>query len=111
MNVEKLIPQPRYSERFSRDREKFISEKSGCYALATFGYTVLYIGQTKNLRRRFREHLDSSEKNALTDKGRAVRFYWIEEDKNLDRVERGWLEKHSEIEGELPAFNSISSPV
>ena len=72
MNVDALFPQPSHCEAFKRSRERFVSEKPGCYVLATFSGVVLYIGLAKNLRRRVNQHLDSREKISPTTIGRAV---------------------------------------
>lgn len=109
MIIKELTPNPSLNEPFRRNRERFIPETSGCYALTTFEKVVLYIGLTNNLRRRFNEHLDSSEKTALTIKGRAVLFYWIESNE-INKIERTWLNIHIQHEGRLPVLNNVYSP-
>jgi excinuclease UvrABC nuclease subunit len=110
MKIKELIPCPVLCESFKRNRERFIPELSGCYALATFENVVLYIGLTKNLRRRMNEHLDSEEKTTLTINGRAVFFYWLEV-KEINKVERTWLNTHLQHEGVLPVLNKVYSPI
>lgn len=109
MNIDQLNPSPIKSESFKRNRLRFVPETSGCYALATFGKTVLYIGLAKNLRKRFNDHLDTPAKTAETKLGRAVLFFWIES-AELNKIERTWLNIHTNQEGSLPLLNSIYSP-
>lgn len=109
MNICELVPQPLMHETFKRNRLRYIPEKPGCYALATFSRVVLYIGLTNNLRRRMNEHLDSSEKTCTTEKGRAVFFYWIES-LEINKIERTWMNIHNLVEGVLPEFNKVYSP-
>ena len=110
MNVRALSPRPNNSEPFRRDRERFIPESSGCYVLTSVDGTVLYIGLTSMLRRRFREHLDNPEKRAPRPEGRAVLFHWTET-ADLSKVERTWLNSHLLSDGHLPGLNKIHSPI
>lgn len=109
MKLNLLIPLPIKFEPFRRNREKFIPESTGCYVLTTFEKTVLYIGLTNNLRRRMNEHLDNPEKTAETIHGRAVLFYWMDNNE-INKIERTWLNIHIQNEGVLPVLNSIYSP-
>lgn len=109
MNIDQLVPSPVSVEAFRRNRERFVSPKSGCYALTTFDGTVLYIGLTANLRRRFGEHLDNPKKTALTKFGVATLFHWLETI-DLQKVERTWLNIHLQNEGVLPGLNGVYSP-
>jgi GIY-YIG catalytic domain-containing protein len=109
MNIGELNPPPTRRESFSRNKERFVPEVAGCYVLTTFEGTILYVGLTDNLRRRFNEHLDSAQKTGLTKFGRAVLFHWLET-ADTYRVERTWLNTHSYTEGALPVLNGMSSP-
>jgi hypothetical protein len=109
MNIGCLKPRPQFKDSFILSREKFITEKSGCYVLTTFSGMVLYIGLAKNLRRRMREHLNNPEKTAQTSLGRAIFFQWFESD-DINKIERTWLNTHLEHEGVLPVLNKIYSP-
>jgi hypothetical protein len=109
MNIGKLIPPPLFRESFHLSREKFVSDKSGCYVLTTFAGVVLYIGLAKNLRRRMHDHLSNPEKTNETPLGRAILFHWLES-VDLNKVERTWLNTHLENEGALPILNKIYSP-
>ena len=109
MKLAALTPQPTKVEPFRRSRERFLPTAAGCYVLTTFEKDVLYIGLSKNLRRRINEHLDSPTKTSLTADGRAVLVHWIET-VELNKVERTWLNIHLLNEGVLPILNSVYSP-
>ena len=112
MNIGELNPQPNESESFRKDRLRFIPEASGCYALTTFEKNILYIGLAKNLKRRMKEHLGNDKKTSETVNGRAVVFYWMKaEEKNINKLERTWLNTHIHNEGKLPMLNNIYSPI
>lgn len=110
MKVENLEPEPDCREYFRRDRQRFIPNQPGCYVLATFHSDVLYVGLSKNLRRRFGEHLDDPKKKANTRKGPAVYFYWVE-CTELEKVERTWQNSCELEDGVLPLLNDIKSPL
>lgn len=110
MRLSILVPAPTQREPFRRSRERFVPASSGCYVLTTFDQTVLYIGLSNNLRRRMNEHLDNAEKTALTKQGRAAFFYWMES-KDVNKIERTWLNTHIQYEGVIPILNKVFSPV
>ena len=110
MNVTALTPLPNKREPFRRNRERFIPKTPGCYVLTTFEGDVLYVGLSVDLRRRFNDHLDSPKKTNLTEKGRAILFYWFESDET-NKVERTWLNIHIQHEGTMPILNKVYSPV
>lgn len=110
MRVEDLKPQPNRRENFRRDRQRFIPANTGCYVLATFHGQVLYVGISKNLRRRFGEHLDDPQKTSKTRDGRAWFFCWFECDE-LEKVERTWQNSCELEDGSLPVLNELRSPI
>lgn len=110
MNVQRLNPRPELRENFRRDRYQFIPETSGCYVLASFDNIVLYVGLTKDLRKRFLKHLDDRGKKTLTALGRAFFFYWLECGE-LELIERTWQNECEIVDGALPILNRIRSPV
>ena len=110
MKVTSLEPLPNDRENFRRDRQRFIPQTSGCYALVSFDNEVLYVGMTSNLRVRFIAHLDDREKRQATAHGRAFFFYWLKCDE-LNKTERTWQNQSELEDGALPTFNRISSPV
>lgn len=86
-------------------------EDSGCYVLTSFDGHILYIGQSKNLRRRFEEHLDNLAKTQATSQGRAVWFHWLlHKDLHLNALERGWLNEHAAVEGNWPILKTPLLP-
>ena len=108
MNITQLEPAPAQRDSFRRDRERFISEQAGCYVLTTFRGVIMYLGLAKNLRRRFNQHLDSEQKTAVTECGKAIFFSWFETE-DLSKVERTWMNIHIQHEGALPLLNKIYS--
>jgi len=110
MNINELIPQPTHREPFNRNKERFVPKKPGCYVLTTFEGVVLYVGLTENLRRRMNEHLDNPKKIEPTKLGRAVLFHWIETC-DTHKIERTWMNIHTQNEGSLPVLNGMYSPI
>ena len=109
MKVDLLVPALAGSETFRRSRLKFIPETSGCYVLTTFEKDVLYVGLTVNLRRRVNEHLESKTKTACTVHGRAIFVHWLES-REINKIERTWMNIHINAEGLLPILNNAYSP-
>lgn len=109
MKVHILSPAPTGREAFRRDRERFIPDCAGCYALTTFTQDVLYVGLATSLRRRFGQHLDSPEKTAITPLGRAILFWWLKTP-DTNKVERTWMNIHMIAEASLPFLNKAYSP-
>jgi len=68
------------------------------------------VGLATNLRKRMNDHLDASGKTSPTEKGRAVLFHWLET-REINAVERTWMNIHIQHEGMLPVLNKIYSPV
>ena len=112
MNVKDLVPVPDKRENFRRDRERFVPERSGCYALATFEGLVLYVGKSINLRQRFGNHLDDPQKVSKTRCGTAFFFYWREcDDLETEKIERTWQNECELHDGSLPILNKLRSPI
>ena len=110
VNVQQFNPAPGNKEVFRPDRRKFVATGSGCYVLATFEGRVLYIGRTKNLRRRFTEHLESDRMTAVTSDGRAFFFHWLERN-DIERGERTWLNACKVADARLPVLNLIDASI
>lgn len=106
MNTADLVPPPGNAETFEPRRARFVPERAGCYALATFSRVVLYIGRTTNLRTRIKQHLADDEKVKPTRYGRVTVFLWIECD-DIERIERTWTNLYILREGRLPVMSSI----
>jgi len=109
MNVEKLSPAPTGKETFKRSRDRFVPNRTGCYVLTSLSGEVLYVGLATNLRTRMNNHLDTPEKVLPTPQGRAAFFFWLET-KDLNLIERTWMNIHIQEEGRLPILNSAYSP-
>jgi hypothetical protein len=110
MKVSELIPLPTEKEPFRRSAMRFATEEPGCYALTTFDQEILYVGLASNLRRRMSQHLDTPEKVGATDYGRAIWFYW-HRCKDLNKVERSWMNAYVLQHGVLPVLNKVYSGV
>lgn len=112
MKVDKLQLPPQEKVPFQLSAYLQVPEDSGCYVLTSFEGHILYIGQSKNLRRRFEQHLDKRDKTQITPQGRAVWFHWLlHKELHLNALERGWLNEHAAAEGDLPVLNDASPPV
>lgn len=85
---------------------RFVTEDAGCYVLATFDEDVLYVGLTKNLRRRMGQHLDTPEKVQATVHGRAIWFFWLRCE-DVDKIERTWMNIYALRHGTLPVLNKV----
>lgn len=109
MKIDQLVPLPDQVESFRWNRVRYVPENGGCYALTTFEKDVLYLGLATDLQRRMKQHLDSPEKVALTEHGRAIWFYWLECE-DLNKVERTWMNIYTLHHGVLPILNKAYSP-
>lgn len=106
MKVASLRPPPAQSQVFDLKWANHIPQGSGCYVLAAFSDEILYIGETKSLRRRFKQHLNDNEKTNPTAKGRALHFYWLEAgEEKIAELENAWLQRHEALCGKKPILN------
>lgn len=110
MKLDQLSPQIEGKERFHLRHENFIPDESGCYAILTVENDILYIGQAKSIRRRFKQHLDNPEKHNITEFGKSAIFGW-KLSNEISSLERGWLNLYISHHGKLPPMNKINSPV
>ncbi len=112
MKIDKLTPAPQDKTQFDLSKNYKIPQESGCYVMTNYDEDILYIGQAKNIRQRFKRHLDDPKKTSITPKGIAFWFHWLEWDViELNSLERGWLNTYSATIGELPIMNSQNPPV
>lgn len=112
MNVTKLVPQPVERLQFHLRAKKYVPAQSGCYVLTTFDGFVLYVGLATSLASRFVQHCETKEKCEPTSDGRAFWFHFLEvEAKELNRVERTWLNQFSAVHGRRPILNKVDSPM
>ncbi len=110
MKVRDLSPQPQCKLPFRGSFYLRVPSQSGCYVLSNFAGTILYIGLSKCLVRRFNQHLESPDKTAPTPLGKAFWFHWLLYE-NIEKLERTWLNAHEIAEGKLPHLNSHRSPL
>ncbi|MFK7827652.1 MAG: GIY-YIG nuclease family protein [Oligoflexales bacterium] len=97
--------------KFCRSKSELVEEINGVYALTNFTGTVLYIGKSINIKRRFLEHIDTPSKNSLTYQGRTFWFFYQECEKDCEtKVERGLLLTSILNSGKLPPLNKIYAP-
>jgi excinuclease UvrABC nuclease subunit len=112
MKVNNLIPNVSNRVQFTLKYRKFVPKESGCYVLTTFEGVVLYVGLSDNLNRRFSNHREVKEKCKPTSQGMAFWFYYLLSPmKEINRIERSWLNQHTSLQGTFPILNKISSPV
>lgn len=112
MKAEELIPLPKDKVHFKLAYFKSVPKETGCYILTNFNNDILYIGLSENLFDRFQEHLNNPEKTNPTENGKAYWFYYLKYDsRNLERLERSWINQYENIHGECPILNKISSPI
>ncbi len=112
MKIEQLNPKVSDKVQFSLKDRKLVPNVAGCYVLTTFEGGVLYVGLSDNLNRRFVQHRDTEEKRNPTAQGRAFWFYYLVSDlKEINRIERSWLNQHVTIHGVFPILNKVSSPI
>lgn len=110
MQIGVLQPEPNSRLAFQQSQFHRVPRESGCYVLATFDDHILYLGKTNNLKRRFNEHLQNPDKLVKTERGIAFWFYYLQSE-NPDCLERTWLNHYRSLEGGLPVFNKIDSPI
>lgn len=109
MIINELNPKIEFSEEFDFSKFKRIPKQTGCYVISNFDYQILYIGKAKNLQNRYVQHLNSTEKTSLTKYGKAYWFsYSLRNDEfEISKLERGWLNHYELKNGELPILNRI----
>lgn len=112
MRINELKPTPIEKVHFNLALFKSVPHEKGCYILATFDNDILYIGLATDFNIRFIQHLDDPKKTKPTKDGKAFWFYYLTYNpKNLEKLERTWLNQFRNIHGQLPILNKISSPV
>ena len=111
MLVSLLVPEAERRVRFDYSSLRAMPDESGCYALAVFDGTILYIGQSKNIYARMEQHLDGGEKTQKTPWGVAFWLYYkCCPVSDLDNLENGWMNEHLLREGKKPFFNKVLPP-
>lgn len=105
---------PAYGEqiRFSYPAISTLPESPGCYAIATYGKEILYIGKSEKIYSRAKQHWDEGEKRKPTPKGSA---FWLAYKlcgrHEISALERGWILQYTlNSKGKLPYFNKSFPP-
>lgn len=112
MKVNELTPEPRDKVLFKISSYKLVPQENGCYVLTNFENEILYIGLAKNINNRFKQHLENPEKTNPTKEGKAIWFYFkVFDPKNLEKLERSWLNQFANIQGRRPILNKKDSPI
>lgn len=112
MKVNQLLPRLDKQVEFSLKCHRFIPNEAGCYVLTAYNDEVLYVGLTEDLQRRFAQHRNDKEKCSKTPQGAAFWFYYLTcPMKELNRIERSWLNLHEDLYGVWPVLNKVYSPV
>ncbi len=83
-----------------------VHARAGCYILTSLDDDILYIGETKDLNRRFKEHLDDPRMTSMTSKGKAAWFvYFSVEPRILRKVESQLLFQVQANDRDIPPLN------
>ena len=113
MRVTSLRPAVVEHTEFLWSRHVEVPTVPGCYVLAAFDMTVLYVGlASKNLAGRMGNHLEDD----LKRKGWAGKipywFYYLRlPAAGVRTLERGWLNQSILEDGALPPLNRVHSPI
>lgn len=112
MKIDELDPKLKKRVQFGLKSKKLVPNFSGCYALVAFDGFVLYVGLASSLVSRFVQHCETKEKCDPTPDGKACWFYFLEvKPKELNRIERSWLNQFAAVHGRRPILNRVDSPM
>jgi hypothetical protein len=113
MKVDQLRPVPSHKTRFAWTHHVTVPNKPGCYALVTYNRDVLYVGlASTSIRDRMGAHLDTPEKRSQCPQGSAYWLYYtLCEPKEVQPIERGWMNQAILEDGDKPVLNKIYSPL
>ena len=112
MLVSDLLPKADGKVKFNYSALDKSPAESGCYIITTFDGTILYIGQSDNIRRRMEEHLDEKEKTKETPWGVSFWLYYKLYDKTkLNELEREWTNEYKLKMGKRPHFSKNDPPI
>ena len=111
MKISALVPACTTKVEFAERLIILVPTKPGCYALSNVNEEILYIGQG-DLGTRMKSHLRDPEKTTVTRLGKAFFFHYrITPEIALNKIERGWVQQHEDMEGEMPILNKIKPPM
>lgn len=113
MIITSLTPVTTKCTQFLWSHHSEVPEVPGCYAIAAYDQTILYVGlATRSLRGRMGNHLDDPIKR----KGWLGKLpYWFHclelPSAQVRTVERGWINQSILQDGGLPPLNRVHSPL
>ena len=109
MITDKIKPKIENTIEFEFSKLNKAPETYGCYIISNFDNEIMYIGKATSLRNRMAGHLDTPEKNIKTRLGKAYWFSYkmCNDEFEISRLEKGWLNEYELKTGELPIFNKI----
>lgn len=113
MKVASLQPAVEERVEFLWSQHRLVPNEPGCYVIATFDLTVLYVGlATKSIQSRMASHLDSNSKRKGSAGKPPYWFYFLKINSNsVHVVERGWMNESILRDGARPPLNLVDSPV
>lgn len=113
MKVDTLSPLPDNRTQFAWSHHVVVPDEPGCYAIVTYNGDVLYVGlATKSIRARMGSHLDTPEKRKVYSNGAPFWFYYlVRTSKEVNAIERGWMNQAILEDGDMPPLNRVYSPI
>lgn len=112
MRAFELDPPTTERQRFTLASLGSIPDGSGCYVLASFDGTILYIGQSRDIRTRLSQHLTDGSKSEITPSGKSqwIHFRFCPAS-DLSDLESWWVNQYKLANGgRLPHFNKVHPP-
>jgi hypothetical protein len=110
MNVASIPNKDLHRVQYSFARIRHLSQDCAVYLLTYYNGTILYIGSSKNLKRRVHQHL-MSYKFSQTPRDSVIYWvYFIKVDSCLFAQERGLMNYYILQDGCLPYYNKIYPP-
>lgn len=107
MLIFELLSYPEIKIKFEYSELDKAPKQSGCYIITTPNGTILYIGETGNIRNRMEQHLDGKEKKKLTPLGMPYWFYYkLCSVREKIPLEDAWINEYKlNSKGKRPYFN------
>lgn len=113
MTFAQLKPTPISKNYFDRCGSNQIPRVSGCYALCRSDGLIFYIGQSRNIRSRIKQHLQNPQKTKRTEFGTPSVVWFLEYPKEkLNSLENTWIQSYKNAHcGKLPLLNKVDAPI
>ena len=112
MKASELCPAVKKQVVFALASIGVVPDVPGCYALTAFSGEIVYIGQSRNLNRRFAEHCEDPDKRTMTPFG-VVQFMYFRlcDVSDLDHLEARWTNQFAmRSGGALPYLGRVNPP-